>query len=254
MRTICWTLCVLVIGGIPTPLRADDKGLEIVKKAIEASGGKEKLSKYTAGTLKMKGTGSTMGFDITMHIDASYALPNMYKAVMSMEVKNLNQKLAMTQIVNGNRAKMTVNGMPVPLTEAVSEELKQSALMMNVTHLTPLLDPTYKVTASDKEIKVDGKDAVGIRVSSKDLKEMKLYFDKKTFYLVKVERDGLDQATGQNVLEEHFFSNYQKTPEGISHPMKMVILQDGKKIMEMETVDYKPLEKIELKEFDLGTD
>jgi hypothetical protein len=98
------------------------------------------------------------------------------------------------------------------------------------------------------EIQVEGKAAVGVRVRSRGHKDINLYFDKKTYLLVKVQRRMDDQISPEEVNEERFLTEYQDV-QGIKTPKKCVVFRDGKKYLDMEVVEAKYLEKVDDREF-----
>src|SRR5262245_50994421 len=143
--------------------------------------------------------------------------------------------------------KMTVNGMDTPIPEAQKDDVKTELALMKIQRLTPLLsDKSFELKALG-ESKVNGKDAVGIAVSSKNSKEIKVYFDKGTNLLTKIEFMGSDPMGGGEVKREVTVSDY-KDVQGVKLPTKTLMTNDGKKFMEMTTSEHKLLEKLEDKD------
>ena len=54
--------------------------------------------------------------------------------------------------------------------------------------------------------------------------------------------------SGDDVSQDVFYSDYKEV-DGIKRAMKTKILRDGKKFLEMETSDFKPVEKLDDKVF-----
>jgi hypothetical protein len=98
------------------------------------------------------------------------------------------------------------------------------------------------------DILVEGKPAAGIRVRSRGHKDINLYFDKKTYLLVKLQRRTDDPMIGEEVNEERIITEYQDV-QGIKTTKKSVIFRDGKKYLDMEVVEAKYLEKVDDREF-----
>jgi hypothetical protein len=69
-----------------------------------------------------------------------------------------------------------------------------------------------------------------------------LYFDKATGYLVHSTRKALDGSGKKEVQHEEFFTDF-KDMNRIKRPTKILITQDGKKFMEGELVEIKPVAK-----------
>ena len=95
---------------------------------------------------------------------------------------------------------------------------------------------------------MDGKPAVGVKVTAKDHKDIELYFDKESVLPVKTVRSSLDAETTKGATVEVVYSVYKEF-DGIKNPSKMVVLQDGKKLMELEITDAKKLDKVDPREF-----
>ncbi len=243
-----WLLGVAVVALASVPAAAQDTAEAIVKKAIEAHGGADALNKYKAGSSKMKGEMNVFGMDLTFTGEMTYLLPDKYKMTIDADVAG--QKLAIVQVANGKKYKQTINGMVIPLKDKERDELLQSAMLQEVSQLTPLLDPKRYTIKAEKDAEVDGKAAAVVLVTAKDFKDTKLFFDKKSGLLVKMERKGLAPSMGdpEEVNEETFLSDYHKV-EGVQQPTKTTVHHNGKKFMTMTMSESKLMEKVDEKLF-----
>ena len=242
------SLAVGFVFAIPVPANAQEDAKAIIRQAIEAEGGADALNKYPAGRTQVKGTLHVRGAELPFTGESAYQIPGRARNVIRIEAPN--QKVTVTQVVNGAKVRMTANGKPVPASDALRDELRQAVEIQRVLQLTPLLsDPGYELKKIDKPERVRGRETVGVAVKGKNLKEVKLFFDKKTHLLAKVERRGLD-PNEQEALEEQFFSDYKKVG-GIMRPGRFEVSHDGKKHIEAEFTDYQNLPKIDPKEFDV---
>src|SRR5207249_1792438 len=97
-------------------------------------------------------------------------------------------------------------------------------------------------------VKVGDNETVGVSVTGKDVKEVKLYFDKSTHLLAKVERMGTAPMSTDEVKQEIFLSDYKEV-QGMKRPTKTVMNNDGKKFMESTVTEQKYLEKLDDKDF-----
>jgi hypothetical protein len=252
MRRVLSGLGVALLILMFAPDRAcGETAKEVVQKAVDAMGGADTIKKYTAARTAGKGKMSIMGLDIELETTALYQLPDKAKNVMKMEV--LGQKVTVTQIVNGDKIKMTANDMEPPLNDDAKAELKESIVLQAVQNLAPLLeDKGFELSLIENPEKVKDKEVVGVLVKAKNIKDTKLFFDKKTNLLVKVERKGIDpMGGGKNVNQEMIFLDHKKF-DGITRPVKMEVFMDGKKFMEAEVTEYKHLDKADKKEFDIS--
>jgi len=228
------------------PVSAQESAEAVVKKAIEAHGGADLLKKLVAGESKYKGEMTVFGMDLEFTARSVYQLPGKFR--MEIDTEAGGQKLAIVQIVNGTKTKNMLNGMATPLGEAEQKELRQAVMIQEITQLTPLLgDKTYTLKP---EKPTD--DANVVLVTAKDLNDTKLFFDKKTGLLNKIERKGLAPSMGEptEVTEETVMSDYKKV-DGVMQPTKVVVNHDGKKFMSMSVTEVKLMEKADEKAFTL---
>ena len=231
---------------------ADDKAEAVVKKAIEAGGGADALNKYKAGRVKMSGEVSVGGMDLEFTGTLAYVTPDRYRMEVSMDV--MGMKLVMQQMVKGEQVKTNLKvgdtTLPAP-GDAEKEELKLQAAMQEAEQLTPLLDAKkFTIKAADDE-DVNGKKAAVIVVTPKAVdKEVKYYFDKESWLIIKSSHKGIDSSAGApaEVLEEAYHSDFKKI-QGIPVATKMVVHHDGKKFLTISLSDIELLEKIDDKEF-----
>jgi hypothetical protein len=248
VTTLAAALSSQGIGAFPAP-PAQEPAKEIIKKAIEAHGGAANLRKFPGIKTTAKGKMTILNMEIDIENEETILLPDQFKNVMKMDV--LGQKIEVVQIFNAGKGKLTANGMAAPLKDESTKEMKNGMDFHAATELHPLLDDkTFDLSMIDKPEKDGDRDVVGVLAKTKDKHEIKLFFDAKSFVLVKAERKGLDfeeKAVDQQVLFQDF-----KKIDGILRPMKQELHFDGKKVMSLEVVEFKHLEKIDKKEFDIS--
>lgn len=218
--------------------RADEAAEKVIKKAIEAHGGEKALEAVKAGDMSIKATLDIMGTDVDFEGEAAYSFPDKMAVTLNGEV--MGQKIAIVQVVNGDKVSMTVNGMPIPVEDSQKDELKQSAVEQQVGLIVPLLDKKYTLSVEADE-KVGAAEATVVRASRKGLKDTKLFFDKKTHLLVRMQRQGLDQS-GQEVDTVSDLTDYKKV-DGVQTPMTVKVLNDGKAFMTMKISNVRHLNK-----------
>jgi hypothetical protein len=246
MRTIALiVLSCILSGGVAWS--QDEAATKTIKKAITAHGGEEALKKAKSAQTKMTGQMQLLGMDLDFSGEVVYDIPGKFR--LSMDVKILNQKQSIVQIVNGDKLKQTTNGMSVKLGEQEKGEMLQAALMQEVTLLTPLLTDKFTIKA-DKSVEADGMNYDVVIVTGKNFKETKLFFDSKTGLMAKTERKAftLSETGPKEVTEVGLMSDYKKF-DGIQLPTKMQVLHNGKKFMTMTMTDVKMLEKVDAKQF-----
>ena len=237
-------LTALALAVAPSAAQAPDSAEAVVKKAIDAHGGADVLKKFQAGESKFKGEMTVFGMDLEFTAKLVYQLPDKFR--MEIDTEAGGQKLAIVQVVNGEKVKSTLNGMPTPVEDAEKKELRQAAMLQEVSQLTPLLEGKKYTLKLEKPTD----DANVVLVTAKDLNDTRLSFDKKTGLLVKTQRKGLAPGMGESreVEEETVMSDFKKV-DGMVLPMTLVVNHDGKKFMSMTVTEAKLMEKADPKAF-----
>ncbi len=239
VTTVCWTWCAPSIFA--------DDATEIVKKAIQAHGGAENLKKYLGIRAESKGTLSFMGMDFEFTTQSVAQYPDKQKTTIQIDF--MGNSISIVQMINGDRISFTVNNMAQDVPEDQKVELKRGIEMQKVMNLTPLLEEKGYELKVIPGVKVNDRDTVGIAVTGQDRPEIKVYFDKETLLMTKVERKALDpNMGGAEVTQETILADYKEF-NGVKKPMKTVILQDGKKFMEAVNTKLEVVEKIDDHEF-----
>ena len=205
---------------------ADDDAKAIVEKAIQAKGG---TGKSVAVTWKGAGKFYGMGEGIDYTGTWSQHHPDKFR----MEING-----AFTIVVNGEKG--WINAM-----EMTKEQLTEQREALHgswVMNLYPLTDKAFTLALIGAS-KVDGKDAVGVKVSHKGRRDVSLYFDKKTFMVLKSEQTVKDDNTGKEVTQESIVKEYMKVGD-VQVPSKMLVNRDGKIFVDGSMSDYKISDKL----------
>ena len=245
MQKTILMLSALVLS-VGTASAQDDKAKAVIEKAIKAHGGAENLNKLTATEGEFSGTMTI--FDMALNFSGSTVTQAPDKMALNISIDIGGAKQNIKQIVNGDTALMMVGGEKQDVNDEMKSELKKGPLLAEAARLTPLLkDKTYTIKLEGDE-DVDGKPATVLNISSKELKEVKFYFDKKSGLLVMTKRDSVNPATEEAVVETSMLSDY-KMVDGLMTPMKTVVKHDGKDFMTMTTTKAKNMEKADPKNF-----
>ena len=98
-------------------------------------------------------------------------------------------------------------------------ELKEQKYAEGLDRLLDLRDARFVLEVLKEEIEVDGRPAVGIKVSSEGHRDVELYFDHSTWLLLKRKQtvlDQLDMEVSQEVTEvtEPQYSDRSSSPVG----------------------------------------
>jgi outer membrane lipoprotein-sorting protein len=240
-------LAVLAAGAA----RADDKSdaKAVVEKAIKATGGEEKLAKFKAFTFKMKGKWYGMGDGIDYTGEIAVEVPD--KARVRIDTGVGDMKFTIINVSNGDKVWTKFNDKATEVDDKDQiKEAKEERYADRVASLLPLVKEKGFKLEPLGEVKVDGKPAVGVRVSHEGHRDVNLFFDKDSGLLVKNERTVKDfMAGGNEQTQETLYSDYKEVG-GVKHAMKLVINRDGKKYVDSEISDLEVKDKIDAAQFE----
>lgn len=218
---------------------------EIIRKAIAARGGKEALERYKCYRVRLKGL---IYFD-AHKIRASFEYlhrshPKSYKSIIK------SPTLAQTVVFTGKNFWRKLNGKMI---EGNAQDLQNARFLAYKCYvcnlLFPLLDKNKFALASLPTSKIEGKDAIGVRVTSKDLSsEIHLYFDKRTKLLVKSQYLIKDKSGDELCIEEIRRDYKRQKGEPLFHS-KMTKIVNAIKRFEVDLVDIEPLTEVKDSEF-----
>jgi hypothetical protein len=238
-------LCLAVVLSSAGLARADEAAdmKALIDRAIKAAGGEARLAKFTAETFKLKGKWYGMGEGIDYTGEWAMQWPN--KMRVQIDAGAGDMKFTFVRVVNGDKV-WTKLGDETKAEEDKEEiaEAKDELYSSWVTTLLPLKGKGFRL-APLGEIKVEGKPAVGVRVSHKGQRDINLFFAKDKWLLVKTEQVVKDtMAGGKEVTQEEIYSDYKEV-SGVQVPMKVVINRDGKKYLDGEVTEVELKEKLD---------
>ncbi len=240
---VCLAAALAVAAGAA---RADEKDnpKDVIERAVKAAGGEENLAKHKAETFKGKGKfyGGGEGVDYTGEWNVQR--PDKMKVEITTEAGGM--KFTFVRVVNGDKVwlKLGDNVEEVDDKDRLAEAREES-YANNLTTLLPLVkDKGYELKALG-EFQLEGKPALGVKVSSKGHRDVSLYFDKDTGLLVRTETTVKDPMGGdKEILQETTYGDFKEV-DGVKHAMKVVIQRDGKKFVEAEVTDFQHRDKID---------
>lgn len=240
----------VLLLALGTVQAQENAAVPVVKAAIEAHGGAEALASARTARMTSTGTVSMGGAEIKYSATFAYAIPEKYRVDVTAEANGL--KMLATQILNGKKVKITtkLNGTESPVDPKLKDETIQSALYEEIRSLTPLLDAKRYTLKLEKDADINGNAAAVVSVSGTGIRDVKLFFDKKSNRLVKTQRRGFGKgATGIiDVDEEAYFSDFKPFGKA-TLPAAMLVNHDGKKYMSMTVTELKFVDKLDDKEF-----
>jgi hypothetical protein len=243
MRTLLTAALAVVLT---TAARAQD-ARALIEKAVEAHGGGT-LDKYPAGRAKAKGTIVLKGTDYPFTLERVFQTPDKLKITSEVVIQGVHRPV--TCIVKGNSVSAVAGGLAQELPQSQVNELKTALYVQNLIRLTPLInDKRFRLAPAGSKT-IDGQSLNGVIVTADGQKEVRLYFDPRTHLLTAVERPGYDDQ-GKPADHVETYSSYREA-NGLKYPTKTTIKQNGKRYVESETVEFKPLERVDTREFQVN--
>jgi hypothetical protein len=235
MRNMWLAAVVALLASAISGLGADDaaSAVAIVEQAIKAQGGADGLDR--ARTLSRTGAGTmTLASDAVPFTEETLlALPDRVR----LTVETKGQRV--TLVLNGDKAWKIFGGATLQMSKEGVDEVREEAYVLWLATLTPLLKDTYTLSRLP-DASVDGRPVSVLKVSAKGHEDAKLYFDKSSGLLAKIERRG--REAGVLLTKSYIFSDY-KDVDGVKLPVHESQLLDGKKFIERTSATYKLLRR-----------
>jgi hypothetical protein len=223
---------VLCLGWGLSSGAQEDESRALIAKAIKAQGGDKLLGGLKAAQLKAKGK-IHMPMEANFTIEVFTQEPDKTKAVIDVEVGGMT--IPVIQVVNGKKGWVSVMGNTTELGEQDVTEAQEMLKVEKVIGLVALKDKSYKLSPLG-DAKVEGRDAVGVQVTKKGVRDVNLFFDKQNHMLLKAEYRALD-PNKQEVTQEKIFPEYKTLASGLKVPAKMIMNNDGKRFIDAEITD-----------------
>ncbi len=187
--------------------RAQGDAQELVRKAVQAAGGEEKLTPIRAVHSKIKGVlHEVEGAPFTGEVfrQGGDRLRYQLRAEVGGEV------IVMLTVINGANSWIKINNETEPTHKPTQEAFKRSMHVDRATTLLPLLqDKGFTLTALG-EAKKDERDLLGVRAAYKGQPDVLLYFDKEKGLLTRVEYRGIDDNTGKEVDSAVVYTDHRE--------------------------------------------
>jgi hypothetical protein len=242
MRTAMWTL---LAGGVLCvtcgAVLAQDDPMAIIDKAIEAQGGEAAVAKMATMRVKVSCKGAVIPGqgEISFTLEDTWQMPGQYRTTTSLKLQG--RQFTQTQVIDGDQCWANTNGQTMPLPPAGVLEIKEQKYAQDVGRLLVLKEDGYSLSVLP-EVDIDGRPAVGVKVTSEGHRDVTLYFDSESGLLVKRQEPVQDQ-TGKTISQEVFFRDYEEK-DGLKHFMKIIAHREGKKWVEGEVTELEFFDKL----------
>lgn len=246
MKTSKLVLALFALLPLFTHLATAQESQALVEKAIAAHGGADKITRLNRVHSKAEGTIDALpGQPPVPFVGESWRMDGNSKMTVTMRVQGV--KVTVTDATHGDTQWRQLFGKTEELAKEEIAEIQESRHVDNIAKLGFLKDPKIELSAL-AETKLADKPALGVLVKSQGHRDVKLYFDKESSLLVKVEHLSLDLLSGKEVMEELVLSDYQDK-DGLKYAMKSALYRDGKKIMDGKVTELEFVDKMDEKIF-----
>src|ERR1700728_1534715 len=112
-RTLLGTAGFLILTAGAPNCRADDAARAVIERAIKEQGGADRLEKVKTDRVSIKGTLTVNGKVGEFTSETTLNLPSQFRNIV--QVKFGNDKSTVVQLLNGDKAMVTVDGQPKPV-------------------------------------------------------------------------------------------------------------------------------------------
>jgi hypothetical protein len=243
MRSIAALVLTL---ALTSSLPAQDTAHSMIQRAIVAHGGQQRLSSVRADKVKIKGTLHLGSAAVPFTDELTVQAPEQFKSVV--RIVEGTRTRTIVHVLDGEKATITVDGQPQIVSGSNIAQMRQTLQLDQAMKLVPLLiDPAFTI-AHAGEYQYNGRVVVGVRVTGRGQRDLRLYFDRETALLVKSDflLDG--PLGGKDVRQEAFYGEYRDVG-GYLRPGRVTVCRDGKKVMEAELVEAHHFDHIDPHEF-----
>jgi hypothetical protein len=246
MRNVVPLLLPGLLLALPTGASAQEGAEAVVARAIQAHGGEDRLAQVHADRVGSEGTFYHGDKAIPFTAETVVQLPGRFKN--TIRYKDGDRQVVWVQVLDGDRCWSSVNGQVQPADARAADELREAVYRDRVIKLITLRKDAaqFRLTSLGNS-EVGNRAAVGVRVESRGHRDVRLYFDKVSGLLLKVEHTALDGG-GREVLQEEVVGAYKEF-NGVKRPTGVVAYRDGRKSMEAKVTEVKTFDKFPEGEF-----
>ncbi len=197
----------LTLGGA---LHAADTPRTILERAIQAMGGKEKITlphakvQHHKGSVEFKDQPGIPALTVT---GTSYLQGGRYRSDLKMSLAG--QEIPASVLLTETESWRHANGQWTKLTEAEMEYFRIARYADLVSELVPLRDKVYQLELLP-ETEVEAKKAVGIKVTREGKPEIALYFEKDSGLLCRVNYKAKMPGTEKEETHELVLADYKE--------------------------------------------
>ena len=228
----CWA-CVAHAQDGATPV-------EIMKKAVAALGGPEKVKAFDSAAYDLKGQLYVQG--LTLPFQAAITLQGADRQRIALSFSLDAQEQKVVQILNRDKGWVNLNGATVAMDgDKLTDALAEARAAWIAATLPP--ENAEYALAPLVESKLGDQTVVGVRVSHKLCRDVELYFDKESGLLLKSKSSVTDEATGRPVEQEMLYADYREN-NPLKSATKLTVTRAGQLYLSAERTNYRSLPEI----------
>lgn len=230
---------------LAAPLPAQETPRTTLERAIVAHGGRDKLSRPRADRVQLRGTLHVGAAAVPFTNELTVQLPGQYKSIVTFREGTRERRIV--HLLDADKVTILIDGQPQPVGGSHLAQLRQTLQLEQAMRLVPLLDDNAFVLQSLGEKQYNDRVFIGIRVTGRGQRDLLLYFDRASGLLVK-SVNHLDGPGGKDLVQEAYYGDYREI-DGHRRPGKVIVFRDGKKVMAVDLVEARHVERIDPAEF-----
>jgi hypothetical protein len=234
-RAAALLLCLAMLAAGPARAGDREAALAVLDAAIKAHGGGYALKRARTAQRTGSGTFTSSGKDVPFAEELLWQLPQHFR--LTTEVGSGQARGRVVVVVGPDKGWQSTGGMVAELGKDRVEELHEEAYVLWLATLAPLRDDGFELTPLP-ETRQNGRALAGVKVASKGHADARLFFDKESGLLVKIERRA--REAGQTVDKEYAFGGHKEF-DGVKLPTRVVEMHNGGRFVDLTNVSYKLL-------------
>lgn len=206
-------LCLVLLPAV----QAADESRAVITRAIKAQGGEDNLLLQSATYLKLKGKASLSKEDNSVEVNVEVFKQSDGKSKSTFQIALGDTTIELVQLFTGKEGWQNQGHRWEKMSADELKTARDSAAIDRVVSLLPLLKEKGFTLAPLAETRVQGRHAVGVKVSAKDMPDLQLFFDKDTGLLCLYRYQAHDKERNKDVAHEVLLGEYKEVDFAARH-------------------------------------
>jgi hypothetical protein len=234
------SVCAAAVVGLSLwlcPARAEeDPARAVLDRAVKALGGADKLGQLQGVSFRSQGIFQAGDQKVEMSGDVNAQALHRFRWQISVTFMGRTESGVL--VLDGDKGWIQGGGQQ-------ARDLPPEALALLQTDLRVVRLAQRLVPLSEKgfslaplgELKIEQRDAVGIKVTHAGQPDLDLFFDKESGLPLRAEVRVKEDKDGQEVLHAFTFGDYKEV-NGVKQFTRLSLQRDGKPAMELELSNF----------------